>query len=253
MQALQSETVPRLRQTLVQVLEMRQRSQTAGDSLREDTKGAEEGTVVSGEHVDLAALIRHELSPAVGWIRLAADDEIPNFGSSATNEAVRKLQRRIDGLVAIVKAGEELNLRRVSLPHALLDNWPDPQTPPVLEPPIAVPTVDIETDEGLFSILLSNVFQNAIDASLDASGSPSVQISWGYTDLNYWVRITNPFRGERFVLDDVLAVGSTSKMSHQGQGLALVLLVAERLGISVTLEGQSGVASFALSGTRPSG
>ena len=107
MQALQDETVPRLRQTLVQVLEMRQRSQTAGDSLREDTKGAEEGAVVSGEHVDLAALIRHELSPAVGWIRLAADDEIPNFGSSATNDAVRKLQRRIDGLVAIVKAGEE--------------------------------------------------------------------------------------------------------------------------------------------------
>ena len=48
------------------------------------------------------------------------------------------------------------------------------------------------------------------------------------------------------MLDDVLAVGSTSKMSHQGQGLALVLMVAERLGISVTLEGQSGVASFAL-------
>ena len=123
----------------------------------------------------------------------------------------------------------------------------------MLERSIAVPTVDIETDEGLFSILLSNVFQNAIDASLDTSGSPTVQISWGYTDLNYWVRITNPFRGERFVLDDVLAVGSTSKMSHQGQGLALVLMVAERLGISVTLEGQSGVASFALSGTRPHG
>lgn len=253
MQALQSETVPRLRQTLVQVLEMRQQSQTAGDSHGDSEQGSEAAAVVSGDHVDLAALIRHELSPAVGWIRLAADDEIFDFGSSATNEAVRKLQRRIDGLVTIVKAGEELNLRRVSLPHALLDNWPDPQTPPTLEPPISDSTVDIETDEGLFSILLSNIFQNAIDASLDAGESPSVQISWGFTDLNYWVRITNPFRGERFVLADVVAVGNTSKMSHQGQGLALVLLVAERLGISVTLEGQSGMASFALSGPRPNG
>lgn len=251
MQALQAETVPRLRRTLVQVLEMRQRSQVARDSSRGAAERSGERAIVSDKQVDIAALIRHELSPAVGWIRLAAEDEVLNFASSATNDAVRKLRRRIDGLVAIVKASEQLNLQRVSLPHVLLDNWPDPQTSPELEPSTSDSTVDIATDEGLFSILLSNVFQNAIDASLDAADQPNVQISWGYTDLNYWVRITNPFNGERFVLDDVLAVGSTSKMAHQGQGLALVLLVAERLGISVTLEGRSGVASLALSGTRP--
>jgi sensor histidine kinase regulating citrate/malate metabolism len=120
-----------------------------------------------------------------------------------------------------------------------------------IEPATDAESIDVETDEGLFALLLSNVFQNAIDASIDVSGRPSVQIAWGYTERNYWVRITNPFRGERFVLDDVLAVGNSSKMSHQGQGLALVHAVAQRLGIAVTLEGQSRVASFSLSGTRP--
>lgn len=37
--------------------------------------------------------------------------------------------------MAMIKAGEELNLRRVSLPHALLDNRPDPHAPPSIETP----------------------------------------------------------------------------------------------------------------------
>jgi hypothetical protein len=202
------------------------------------------------EKVDIAALVRHELSPAVGWIRLAADAEIESFSTSKTNEAVRKLQRRIDGLVAIIKSGEQLNIRRLSLPHVLLDNWPDISTTPAVTPNAEEASIDIETDEGLFSILLSNAFQNAIDASIDATGVASTQITWGYTDQNYWVRVANPFKGDRFNLADVAGIGNSSKMSHQGQGLSLIQTVADRLGLAITLEGVSGTASFSLSGTR---
>lgn len=259
MRALQTETVPRLRSMLLQVLEQRQRSSGATKIQRPDAALPPEDrlsgptTQLASEQVDMAALIRHELSPAVGWIRLAADREIPNFGTSDTNEAVRKLQRRIDGLVAMIKAGEELNFRPVTIPNVLLDNWPDTRTTPNIEPPLGYQNIDIITDEGLFALLLSNVYQNAIDASVDLVGEPRVHITWGYTERNYWVRITNPFGGDRFTLRDVVAVGNSSKASHQGQGLSLIQSVAARLRIAITLEGQSGIASFSMSGTRQNG
>ncbi len=257
MKALQAETVPQVRRMLLQVLQSRQKS-TPPSAANASVASQEAGEQRPSDpaipaRIDIAALIRHELSPAVGWIRLAADSEIESFGSSKTNEAVRKLQRRIDGLVAIIKSGEELNLRRLSLPHVLTENWPDTHTAPTVMPGPDEASIDIETDEGLFSMLLSNVFQNAIDASTDATGEAAALITWGYTDRNYWVRITNRFTGNRFALSDVVDVGNSSKMAHQGQGLSLVQMVADRLGLAITLEGASGTASFSLSGTRPHG
>lgn len=257
MKALQNETVPQVRRMLLHVLDSRQKTTgpsrgNAAMASRATDEPPSSDTAVP-EQVDIAALIRHELSPAVGWIRLAADSEIESFGTSKTNEAVRKLQRRIDGLVAIIKSGEELNLRRLSLPHVLTENWPDTHTAPTVTPAADEASIDIETDEGLFSMLLSNVFQNAIDASTDATGEAVALITWGYTDKNYWVRVANPFKGNRFALSDVVDVGNSSKMTHQGQGLSLVQTVANRLGLAITLEGASGTASFSLSGTRPHG
>lgn len=256
MNALQNETVPQVRRLLLQTLESRQ---GPADASRRDlgTAGQDTDTrasdinVAESEQVDVAALVRHELSPAVGWIRLAAYGEIESFGTSKTNDAVRKLQRRIDGLVAIIKSGEELNLHRFSLPHVLAENWPDTDNAPTVTPSAEEDAIDIETDEGLFAMLLSNVFQNAIDASIDATGQVNTQVTWGYTDRNYWVRVTNPFKGNRFSLEDVLDIGNSSKLAHQGQGLSLIKMVAGRLGLSVTLEGASGTASFSMSGERP--
>ncbi|MFE4500708.1 hypothetical protein ACFRFQ_12660 [Rhodococcus sp. NPDC056743] len=202
------------------------------------------------DQTDIASLIRHELSPAIGWIRLAADSEISSYPNSKTNEAVRKLQRRIDGLVAMIKSEEELNLRRFSLPHVLIESWPDPHTRPLVSPAATEQAIDIETDEGLFSILISNAYQNAIDASIEATGTASAQVTWGFTDRNYWVRIANPFKGDRLTLTDVIDVGNSSKMAHQGRGLALVRTVASRLGITIDLQGYSGTATFTMSGKR---
>lgn len=253
MRALQTETVPQVRRLLLQVLDSRQRADHGtADVPSAAVLSAPETAEPSGSaQLDIASLIRHELAPAVGWIRLAADSEISSFGQSKTNGAVRKLQRRIDGLVAIIKSSEELNLKRFSLPHVLLENWPDAHSDPAISPRPDEKSIDIVTDEGLFSVLISNVFQNALDASRDAQGDASVQISWGYTERNYWVRVTNPFRGDRLSLADVAPVGSSSKMAHQGQGLALIQTVASRLELAVNLEGASGTASFSLSGTRP--
>lgn len=250
MRALQAETVPQVRRALVEVLERRQKSSLTSQSEPHSSIATENdaaSTVV--DHVgDIASLIRHELSPAVGWIRLAADAEIEGFASSRTNDAVRRLQLRIDGLVSLIKSRVELDLRLIDLPTALVSTWPDPVSHARITPEPQGATVEIQTDEGLFSLLLANVFQNAIDASVDAIGHSDVEVAWGVTERNYWVRVTNPFRGERLSFDDVASDGLSSKPGHQGKGLALIKTIASRLDITITLGGASGTASFALSG-----
>ena len=239
---------------LLQVLESRQNAptQSAGSNRAAAGDGDPPAAVPSAlEQVDIAALLRHELAPAVGWVRLAADDEIESFATSRTNDAVRKLQRRIDGLVAMIKSSEALTLTRLRLPHVLIEAWPEANAAPLISPPPSDAQIEIETDEGLFSLMLSNIFQNAIDASLEATGKVLVQITWGYTDKNYWVRVSNPFSGDSLRLADVVQVGTSTKVAHQGRGLALIQMVAQRLSIAITLDGASGTASFALSGSRP--
>ncbi|MDP9164505.1 MAG: ATP-binding protein [Actinomycetota bacterium] len=253
MQALQVETVAQIRRTLLEVLDVRQRWSLTSSRPADHVvapKGAETALPTIGAG-DIAALVRHELSPAVGWIKLAADAEISGgFAGSRTADAVRRLQLRIDGLVNLIKSRTQLTLTKVALPHALIDSWPDPRSKPKVTPDAREATIEIETDEGLFALLLSNIFQNAIDASVEATGAVSANVAWGFTDTNYWVRVTNPFLGERLSLAEVVTDGRSSKTGHQGKGLPLIRDVADRLGIVITLEGASGTASFTLTGER---
>jgi len=256
MNALQAETVPRVRRLLLQALESRQGNVTRlflpGGSAEPERQQSSASAGSRGRS-DVSAIVRHELSPAVGWIRLAADAEIPNFGDSRTNRAVRKLQRRIDGLVAMLKWNEPVDLQPFDLPELLRESWPDTATDPDIYPEPGEQSVEVRSDEGLFTMLLSNVFQNAIDASTEANGKPSVQINWGYTDLDFWIRVTNSFKGNGFSLTDVLAIGNSSKAAHQGHGLSLISDVASRLGLRIDLNGTSGVATFTLQGTLSDG
>jgi hypothetical protein len=111
--------------------------------------------------------------------------------------------------------------------------------------------VEIETDDSLFTLLLSNAYQNAIEASKERDGYATVNVVWGTTPERFWVRISNPFAGNSFSLDHVLRVGLTSKAAHQGQGVTLMRSAATRLGLAFQIEGQSGLATLTLTGRMP--
>lgn len=259
MSTLQAETVPQLRKSLLRVLEIRQRSSpvppTSPTSVLSEIpskatrpEGVDKDNLF-GAGVDIAALLRHELAPAIGWVRLAASEEIQDYESSGTEEAVRKLQRRIDGLVTLVKTEGVLDVRRMRLLDLLNTSWPQVNTGPSLAES-EISSIEIDTDERLFATLLSNVYQNAIDASLDATGRIEVRVAAACSVGSYWIRVENPFKGHQFTMSDVLESGNSSKPAHQGHGLGLISMAAARLGLLVSLEGASGMASFTLSGVR---
>lgn len=248
MRALQVETVPRLRKTLNDVLEARQKRPRGGVEAEHPSVAAAE---TAPTQIDLAGLIRHELSPAIGWIRLAGDKEITDFEGSETNSAIKKLQRRIDGLVTLIKETDGINPRRICLLDALMESWPEPSSRPAFNPAHDPTNVEIETDDSLFTLLLSNAYQNAIEASKERDGYATVNVVWGTTPERFWVRISNPFAGNSFSLDHVLRVGLTSKAAHQGQGVTLMRSAATRLGLAFQIEGQSGLATLTLTGRMP--
>lgn len=254
MSALQAESIARVRQLLLRVSEAQQAPNYANATTRESSgpwvdANAGPDTELRQER-ETAALVRHELSPAIGWIRLAADEEISNFGESRTNAAILRLQKRMEALVAVLRSSEPLHLTKTPLRSLIRSSWPPVHALPELVASDGQEDIEIETDEELFSFVLMNVFENAADASLEALGDVQVRVTWGGTDERFWVRVTNPFRGEKLMLRDVVGLGVSSKPGNRGRGLAEIRLVAERLGVAWDLSGTSGVAAFVVSGAR---
>ena len=255
LQALQRETVPRLRLALNEILESRKKTSDRRLNTRPHVDYSKLDRVSEDGASSVGSLARHELSPAIGWIRRAANHEIPNFQESATNVAIGKLQRRLNGLIALTKSGTALQIETVVLAELLTECWPDPNTGPRLQHGGRSDSsaLQIDTDVSLFSAMLSNVYQNAIDAAAESQKSDPVQIAWGRSQESFWVRISNPFVGQRFSLADVLTGGLTSKTGHQGQGLGVITASARQLGLSFDVAGESGTAISTIQGKLTNG
>ena len=199
---------------------------------------------------DIASLLLHELSPAVGWIRLAADLEISEYASSATERAVSKLQRRIDGLVALIKQSSELAMSEIDLVGLIRESWPDAASEPRIEPLVEKnsSSLIIVTDETLLGVILGNAFQNALDAERESGGTGRVVTTWGHTSQRFWIQISNPFAGAHIRQSLVSIEGSTSKSGHIGHGLSIMATAARLLDMTFKLEGTSGTATLIIEG-----
>lgn len=251
--ALQRESVASLRRqlgALVDHLEaLRRPAVEAGDTGRsqlQDLNAILEENAVSW--------IRHELEPAIGWLRLAASREVEGFSDSETNKAIQGLRRRLDNAEALVRATTVPKLSEVSLAEAVSVAVAAGGLP---EDRLAVDIDDdrpdfIVTDLRLFELIVQNAVANALDAiaQLPADGEHAVFISGGVTAERMWLRVSNQFTGQEFAMSEVEAAGVTIKGGHQGQGLSLMRHAAVRLGYQLMIRGEAGVAEFVLSGPR---
>ena len=249
LKAIQVETVPRIRETLNEVLELRQRFGVRRDSKKNAVESARAPVETEPTFPDIGRTIHHELEPAIGRIRSAANKEIPSFGASKTGRAIVKLVRRVEGLVALFKTRQELENQELDLGELVISSWPDPDGRPALSGSAEVGSMPIHTDEMLFCLLLTNAFQNALDAASEIGKTNEVRADWGLAGDRFWVTITNPFDGLRLDAFTVEGTGATTKMDHQGHGLSLMKVAAELLALTFELRGDSGIATFALAGS----
>lgn len=247
--ALARESVPQIRALLSQAVHASSIHNAAVERVQ-----AEETSLTTSEAIleNLATMIRHELEPAIGWIRLAADSEIEDFESSKTNSAVEALRRRISSLVSLV-----LSRRVPKREHLSITNLVYQCLPYNFNSEHVVVRVEPEkddslyTDKALLSIILLNAFQNCADA-LDGRelSEHCVDVEFSTGDDAFWLTVRNKFEGNAFSVDEVTASGITTKLGHKGIGLSMMFAAAKRLSYDLNIKGEGGVATLSLRGAK---
>lgn len=240
------EGVPRIKTVLQQAL------RTAGRPDASDVGGAESASsVLPSVLSDLASLIQHEMQPAIGWVRYAAHGDIPKFESSNTNSAIEGLRRRVDGLVQLADAHRLPRRTSASLYELLKWSVPKDQHEGlfVFEAPEGVDDF-IDTDAGLFMLIISNAMQNAADAVVATDAPSSVFVTVGVSLKDFWVAIVNRHPGANWEFSDVAATGVSSKANKRGLGTRVMNLAATRLGYDLDLHANGGTVTFTVRGPR---
>lgn len=248
-EAIAREQVPRIKSVLVAALRNTQRGGSPEVAVSQRDSSTSDVLEVLQ---DLGSIIRHELLPAIGWLRFAADGEIEEFGTSETNNMIQALRRRIDGVVALAEA-QRLPVMTSSSLSELLAACVPPNVPVGLFSFAEVEDGEdlIETDPGLFMLIGANALQNAVDAVLGLPpGEGQIFVAVGVSEKDFWLTISNSFAGASFDLNHVAASGVTSKSGHRGLGVRVMRLAAGRLGYRLDLVAAGGVATLSLRGRR---
>jgi len=249
-EALARERVPRI-QTIM-ALALNQFDRTRADKAVDEVRASGEALVAVQILDELAGVIRHELQPAIGWVRFAANREVSEFDTSATNRAVEALRRRVDGLAELAAANRLPARRMLSLREAVAISLAPtfPESMFSVEPNDEA-SDEIMTDPGLLSLILSNALQNAAEACVDMPpGEASVLITTNIDQKMFWLTITNRFVGASFEYSSVSATGRSSKHGHRGLGTRIIELAAGRLGYDFELRASGATVTFSLRGER---
>jgi signal transduction histidine kinase len=168
--------------------------------------------------------ILHELEPLVGSARLAASREIENFNESKTNAILSQLN---DFMAAISR------LREAASPPRTEEFHLDLTIDDLIEQAECGDDVDflvsgtrpctVVGDRGLVTLAFKNGLKNAIEARKSKSEgvSSKIVVTWGVTDVDYWVSILDNGVGFTGNVVRAFEMGRTSKTNHLGMGLAI--------------------------------
>lgn len=250
--ARNSEAVPAIQRMLAQAISRVQEPSPQATPLRESEGNSYKEFSERNRPVEivldsLSDLIRHETEPAIGWLRRSAARELgSDFEGSQTYQNIELLRRRLNGLQTLVSAQRMPNWTRRSL-SSLIDGARPIDIPETAVAKVAAPSDEIETDVGLFNLILGNAFTNAIEASTLAS-TAAIRVETFVGNESFWVTVTNTFDGESFELEQMAHTGTSSKRAHKGLGLSAMSMAASRLGWQVSLSATGGTALFKLSG-----
>lgn len=181
----------------------------------------------------------HEITPLVGLIATSARREVRAYEGSET-------QRHVGSLKGVLEAIEQLK-RATTLPNPTefdLAEWLEDLVWEVVGGEAvdvslqgARPTL-ISSDPALLRLAVSNGMRNAVEAvtSSEAEEAHSIVVTWGETDVDYWVAVLDRGPGLVGPVESAFGVGQSSKKGHSGFGLAIARQAIETLGGTCTLE-----------------
>ncbi len=97
----------------------------------------------------------------------------------------------------------------------------------------------IKSDPSLVRMVVVNGIRNAVEAQQAASVQPNlhdVTISWGETDVDYWLAVLDHGGGVNGPIETAFEIGNSTKKNHIGFGLAIARQAVETMIGSLALE-----------------
>lgn len=200
---------------------------------------------------EVAGTLIHEIAPVVGLLRADAADELPEFENSKTKAHLEHLTNLLDGLRHLRQAAAAPRLEEFDI-ASLIKSIVETEGASAAAPDIAIhgpKPMLVMGDPKLLTLAISNGLRNAIDA-VDAEGAPTVAandpivISWGVTDIDYWVVVIDKGPGLSLSSESAFKIGNSTKKGHSGMGLT----IAQEAVLS--MEGQIALLNLSSGGAK---
>ncbi len=147
---------------------------------------------------EVTALLLHEVASKVGLVASSASTEILDYPSSRTKRYVENLQRIFEGIQQLKMATTTAKPQQFDLAELIdrivAEDLGDAKCPVST---IGIRPLVVTADPTLLRFAISNGLKNAIEATAirKAQELPPVVITWGETDVDYWVAVIDEGAG----------------------------------------------------------
>lgn len=189
----------------------------------------------------ITGFLLHEISSPVGLVRLAAKRELgERWEGSGTQKHLESVARVFEAIEVLKNAASVPRPQEFDL-SALVDELLGGYEPEIREwiSTIGSRPFLIKSDPSLVRMVTVNGIRNAVEAQQAASEHPNahaVTISWGDSDVDYWLAVLDHGAGLTGPIETAFEVGSSTKKDHIGFGLAIARQAVETMIGSLTLE-----------------
>lgn len=240
--ALRAETVSYVRQSLVRAMTRASRaamSVTSGVLEEIETPIDIRIRIRTEATKEVAGQLLHEIASPVGLIASAAGREIPNYEESRTKRHVESLKRIFGAIEQLKSATAVPNPIEFDLAELIAELEAEAAGTSAADVSLHGPKpMLITSDPALLRLAVSNGLRNAVEAVANAQGDEphSIIVSWGETDVDYWVAVLDRGPGLVGPMEAAFGIGKTTKNGHSGFGLAIARQAIETLDGACTLQ-----------------
>ena len=237
-EVLDREKVSFVRRALMQTLARLEKgipSQASASHGHADAAASER--VAYSRAVDwVASALLHELLPRVGAIAREAQRAVPDYEQSRLKSRVEALTWLLDGVAELRKATVSQLVTDFLLADVIRKNIAAVEIPSEIDLR-REGRVDIVAvgDPNLVSIAFCNGLRNAIEACSFLARPATITVSWGETEVDYWISIIDDGPGFSGTPEAAFEIGRTTKRGHRGFGLAIARQAMETVDGSVML------------------
>jgi nitrogen fixation/metabolism regulation signal transduction histidine kinase len=232
--------IPRIRVLLQDTLRRLNKAPTADDN--QPDVAARESAAMAIE--DTAKKVVHQVSRLLTFLANAAESEAPDYQSSKTRTLIQRMDRLVRAIEGLGNAASPPVITEFDL-NGLISE--------VIAVEAASMRVDVENlygaspllvvgDRGLIDHALTNGIRNAIEASLAVSANdpPKVIVNAGVTDTDFWAVVLDRGIGLPAASHNAKEFGVTTKLGHEGTGLAIADVAMSSLNGEITLSPRDG-------------